>query len=164
MPTIALLPGHAFAGGLMLAMHHDYRVMNPSRGFACINELEFGVPLKAAMSSIFRLKLSPPIYRQLVLEAHRFGGTAAVEAGIADRVGGLEAVLELVREKRLAGKAKTGIYGLLKAEMYRESVALLSAEGHAAEEAKERRLAESEEKRRAEGERRVAELKGKAKL
>lgn len=29
MPTIALLNGHAFAGGLMLAMHMDYRVMNP---------------------------------------------------------------------------------------------------------------------------------------
>ena len=34
MPTIALLNGHAFAGGLMLAMHHDYRIMNPSKGFA----------------------------------------------------------------------------------------------------------------------------------
>ncbi|KAK3304001.1 ClpP/crotonase-like domain-containing protein [Chaetomium strumarium] len=164
MPTIALLPGHAFAAGLMLAMHHDYRVMNPTRGFACVNELEFGVPLKAAMSSIFRLKLAPQAYRQLVLEAHRFGGAAAVDVGIADRVGGLEAVLALVAEKKLAGKAKTGIYGLLKAEMYRESVALLSAEGHAAEEARERRLAESEGERRAAGERRVRELREKAKL
>ncbi|KAL2128432.1 hypothetical protein VTI74DRAFT_9198 [Chaetomium olivicolor] len=164
MPTIALLPGHAFAGGLMLAMHHDYRVMNPSRGFACINELEFGVPLKPAMSSIFRLKLPPASYRQLVLEAHRFGGQAAVDAGIADRLGGLEAVLELVKEKKLTGKAKTGIYGLLKAEMYRESVAELSLEGYARGEEKDAKLAESEDKRREEGERRVGELKAKAKL
>ncbi|KAK3067781.1 hypothetical protein LTR53_015142, partial [Teratosphaeriaceae sp. CCFEE 6253] len=32
MPTIALLNGHAFAGALMLAMMHDYRMMNPHKG------------------------------------------------------------------------------------------------------------------------------------
>ncbi|KAL2144317.1 hypothetical protein VTI28DRAFT_9225 [Corynascus sepedonium] len=163
MPTIALLPGHAFAGGLMLAMHHDYRVMNPSRGFACINELEFGVPLKPAMSSIFRLKLPASTYRELVLEARRFSGEAAVQAGLVDRAGGLDAVLDLVRERKLTGKAKTGIYGLLKAEMYRESVALLSREGWEQGEEKDRLLAESEDKRREEGEKRVKGLKEKAK-
>ncbi len=163
MPTVALLNGHAFAGGIMLAMHHDYRVMNPSRGFACVNELEFGVPLKAAMSSIFRLKLAPATYRSVVLEAHRFSGPAAVEAGIVDRVGGLDEVLALVKERKLTGKAKTGIYGLLKTEMYRESVALLSEAGHAASEQKDREMAEGEDRRREAGERRVAELK-KAKL
>lgn len=164
MPTIALLNGHAFAGGLMLAMHHDYRVMNPARGFACINELDFGVPLKPAMSSIFRLKLPPATYRRLVLEAHRFGGEEALGAGLVDRLGGLEAVLALVGERKLTGKAKTGIYGLLKTEMYRESVALLSEEGHYDGEAREQALAEAEERRKEEGERRVQELLEKAKL
>ncbi|KAK4122556.1 ClpP/crotonase [Parathielavia appendiculata] len=163
MPTVALVPGHAFAAGLMLAMHHDYRVMSPARGFACVNELDFGVPLKPAMSGIFRLKVSPSTYRALVLEAHRFGGQAALEAGIADRLGGLDAVLELVREKKLTSKAATGIYGLLKAEMYRESVALLSVEGYQMGEEAHRRLAEGEDKRRAEVESRVGGLKEKAK-
>ena len=164
MPTIALLPGHAFAGGLMLAMHHDYRVMNPARGFACVNELEFGVPLKPPMSSIFRLKLPAATYRNLVLEATRYGGKAAVEAGIADAAGGLETVLELVKTRKLTGKAKTGVYGLLKAEMYRESVAFLTEEGWKAGEESDRKLAEGEDQRKAEGERRLAEIKSKAKL
>jgi hypothetical protein len=138
--------------------------MNPARGFACINELEFGVPLKPAMSSIFRLKLAPASYRSLVLEAHRFGGQAAVDAGIADRLGGLDAVLDLVKERKLTGKAKTGIYGLLKAEMYRESVALLSEEGYAKGEEADMALAESEDKRREEAEKRLEGLKAKAKL
>jgi enoyl-CoA hydratase/carnithine racemase len=163
MPTIALLPGHAFAGGLMLAMHHDYRVMNPSRGFACINELEFGVPLKPAMSSIFRLKLPATTYRSLVLEAHRFGGPAALEGGLVDRLGGLDELLALVKERKLTTKAKTGIYGLLKAEMYRESVDYLTREGHKAAEERDRRMAEAEDKRRDAGQKRVEELR-KAKL
>ena len=29
MPTVALLNGHAFAGGFITAMMHDYRIMNP---------------------------------------------------------------------------------------------------------------------------------------
>ncbi|KAK4187611.1 ClpP/crotonase-like domain-containing protein [Podospora australis] len=164
MPTIALLPGHAFAGGLMLAMHHDYRVMSPAKGFACINELEFGVPLKPAMSSIFRLKLPAATYRQLVLEAHRFGGQEAQASGIVDRLGGLEEVLKLVSDKKLTTKAKTGIYGLLKAEMYRESVGFLSAAGHEQAEKDDRALMESEDLRRDEAEKRLPGLKAKAKL
>ncbi|KAJ4339285.1 hypothetical protein N0V85_009887, partial [Neurospora sp. IMI 360204] len=135
MPTIALLNGHAFAGGLMLAMHMDYRVMNPSRGFACVNELDFGVPLKPAMSAIFRLKCVPQTYRKLVLEAHRFGGQEAKEAGIVDETGGLEEVMRFIGQKKLTEKCKSGIYGLLKGEMYRETVErYLSVEGHGSEE------------------------------
>lgn len=72
MPTVALLNGHAFAGALMLAMMHDYRVMNPHRGYLCLNELELGVPLRPPMTSIFREKVSPQGYRKLVLEAARY--------------------------------------------------------------------------------------------
>ncbi|KAK4967027.1 hypothetical protein LTR66_011986 [Elasticomyces elasticus] len=72
MPTISLLNGHAFAGALMLAMMHDYRVMNPHRGYLCLNELELGVPLRPPMSSIFRQKVSPSTYRSMVLEARRY--------------------------------------------------------------------------------------------
>ena len=42
MPTLALMNGHAFAGGLMTAMFHDYRIMNPHKGYVCLNELDFG--------------------------------------------------------------------------------------------------------------------------
>ncbi len=145
-PTVALLNGHAFAGGLMLAMHHDYRVMNPSRGFACVNELEFGVPLMPAMSSIFRDKVSRETYRTLVLEARRFGGPQALEAGVVDALGGLDAVLRLVEERGLVTKAKTGIYGLLKMEMYRETVGHLESAG-AGDDCGRRRAVDEQERR-----------------
>lgn len=159
MPTIALMPGHAFAGGLMLAMHHDYRVMSPSKGYACVNELDFGVPLKPAMSGIFRAKLPPATYRSLVLEARRFSGPEALEAGIADALGGLgDAVLgELVGKRKLTDKARTGIYGAMKAEMYRENVGLL--EGHEREEARVAAMSKKENERQEAGRRQVEEWK-----
>ncbi|OLL23853.1 Enoyl-CoA delta isomerase 1, peroxisomal [Neolecta irregularis DAH-3] len=42
MPTVAAVTGHAFAGGWMLAMCHDYRVGNEKKGWFSLNELEFG--------------------------------------------------------------------------------------------------------------------------
>ncbi|KXJ92716.1 ClpP/crotonase-like domain-containing protein [Microdochium bolleyi] len=129
MPTVALMNGHAFAGGAMLAMHHDYRVFSGSRGYLCLNELEFGAPLMPPMASIFREKLPPASFRKLVLEAHRFDAKQALEAGIVDKVGDLDAALELIKDLKLMGKAAPGAYGMLKQEMYRESLALLDARG-----------------------------------
>ncbi|KAJ5189962.1 Crotonase core [Penicillium cf. griseofulvum] len=118
MPTVCLLNGHAFAGGFMLAMYHDYRIMNPDRGFLCVNELEFGVPLQTPMMAIFREKLTPVTFRSVVLEAHRFGGRNALQAGIVDAVGGAEETLALIQTRKLQTKAATGIYGTMKEEMY----------------------------------------------
>ncbi|EPS31414.1 hypothetical protein POX_h09701 [Penicillium oxalicum] len=118
MPTVCLLNGHAFAGGFMLAMYHDYRIQNPSKGFLCVNELEFGVPLQTPMMSIFREKLTPSTFRNVVLEARRFGGPDSLNAGIVDAVGGLDEVLGLIRDRKLLNKAETGIYGTMKEEMY----------------------------------------------
>ncbi|KAK4451807.1 ClpP/crotonase-like domain-containing protein [Podospora aff. communis PSN243] len=155
MPTIAVLNGHAFAGGLMLAMHHDYRIMNPAKGFACINELDFGVPLKPAMSSIFRIKTVPETYRKLVLEAHRFDGKAALAAGFVDGLGGVEEAVKFVEERKLTEKGKTGIYGLMKAEMYRESVDFLSEKGHYREEERVLGMLDADAERKEEGAKRI---------
>ncbi|KAF9886534.1 hypothetical protein FE257_011305 [Aspergillus nanangensis] len=129
MPTISLLNGHAFAGGLMFAMYHDYRIQNPSKGFLCINELEFGVPLQGPMMSVFREKLTPSSFRNLILEARRFGGEASLKAGLVDGLGGLDEALALIKERGLQTKADTGIYGTMKEEMYHQTLNIL--DGHA---------------------------------
>lgn len=156
MPTVALINGHAFAGGLMLAMHHDYRIFNPSRGFLCLNELEFGAPLKPPMSSIFRQKLShPTVYRSLVLEAKRFGGKEALESGLVDGLGGFDEALALIKERKLTMMGKSGVYGVLKREMYRESVGYL--EGHQASEERDEKNNTFEAERKKAGKKRVTE-------
>ena len=125
MPTVALVNGHAFAGGFMLAMYHDYRIFNPIRGFLCLNELDLGVPLRPAMSSVFRQKLTPVVYKPMVLEAKRFSAAEALESNIVDALGGLEEALKFIGERKLAEKGKTGVYGVLKKEMYRETLGYL---------------------------------------
>lgn len=125
MPTIALVNGHSFAAGFMLAMYHDYRIQNPTRGFLCVNELDFGVALQAPMMSIFREKLTPPVSRDVVLGAKRWGGAEALAAGIVDGLGGLEETVQLIHERGLQSKAETGIYGTMKEELYRGPLGIL---------------------------------------
>ncbi|KAI1433360.1 enoyl-CoA hydratase/isomerase [Xylaria sp. CBS 124048] len=126
MPTIAMINGHAFAGGFILAMHHDYRVFTSGgRGYACVNELEFGAALPPPMSAIFRVKTTPSVYRTLVLEAKRFDASAALESGLVDAVGEMDTVLKLIENQKLIDKPAAGVYGWLKAEMYSEVIDML---------------------------------------
>ncbi|PBP25650.1 enoyl-CoA hydratase/isomerase [Diplocarpon rosae] len=161
MPTVALVNGHAFAGGFMLAMYHDYRIFNPTRGFLCLNELDLGVPLRPAMSSVFRQKLTPQVYKEMVLEAKRYSGSEALEKAIVDALGDMEELLKFVAERQLAAKSKTGVYGLLKAEMFRESLDYL--EGDDRETKRDNEYLKREEERKRLVAKRVAEWEKNAK-
>lgn len=137
MPTVALINGHAFAGGFMLATAQDYRLAPSPRGFLCVNEVLFGAPLKPAMSALFRTKYPATTYRNLVLEARRYSSADAVEAGIADGVAaGVQDLLDFVDAKDLTSKPKSGVYGVLKTEMYHGLVDFLKSPGMELQEAR----------------------------
>ncbi len=189
MPTVALMNGHAFAGALMLAMMHDYRSMNPHKGYLCLNELDLGVPLRPPMTAVFREKVSALTYRKLVLEAQRFRVSGkdvltlvaaareladrcaqaleALKEGIVDWLGGLDEALAHIDELKLVQKAQKGmsglqVYGDLKREMYRETVGYLETFG---QEDQRQFMIEAKKRRdRAEAERRVKGWEEKAKL
>jgi enoyl-CoA hydratase/carnithine racemase len=173
MPTVALLNGHTFAGGLMVAMMHDYRIMNPHRGYLCLNELELGMGLRPPMCSVFREKVGAGTFRRLILEAVRFKVSLlgryflvssvcfshmltdqnqaldALEEGLVDSLGGLDEALTFIDELKLVAKAQPGIsgkiaYSDLKREMYRQTVEYL--ENGSEEAAREAALAEKQAK------------------
>ncbi|KAF9901350.1 hypothetical protein EC991_006241 [Linnemannia zychae] len=124
IPTIACLNGHAFAGGCLMAMAHDYRVMRSDRGFMCMNEIDLPSPLPAGMSALLRYKMHPHVYRSCVLEAKRFSAQEALDSHIVDGIAeGVEATIELGKKValKIAPKAKAGVfYGMIKEDMYPE--------------------------------------------
>ena len=105
------------------------------------------------MSSVFRQKIpSPNTLRTLILEAKRFNALAALDEGLVDGLGGVSEVLKFVGEMQLIEKARSGVYGRLKGEMWRETVGYL--DDHAGSEKvaeaqleERKRQVESEEKR-----------------
>ncbi|KAL7794226.1 ClpP/crotonase-like domain-containing protein [Trichoderma ceciliae] len=137
MPSLALLNGHTYAGGLMLAMAHDYRLAPSPKGFLCLNEILFGAALQPPMASLFRAKLpSNAVFRNVALEGRRFTGREAVESGIADGLAprGLDDALEFIAERNLLEKPQKGVYGTIKAEIYKDLIKELGGLGLEAED------------------------------
>lgn len=121
MPTVALINGHGFAGGLILAMYCDYRIQNPAKGFLCMNEVQLGAVMTRPMTAIFDKKvLSPAMFRTLFLEGKRIVAPEALKEGLVDALGGLEETLAFVKERSLLALGDAGVYGSIKEEMYRD--------------------------------------------
>ena len=128
MPTIALMNGHAFAGGLFLALHHDYRFQNPSKGFLCLNEVHFGAMLPSPMAGIVKAKVSnAATVRSLITEGKRFNAQEALAQGITDGTGGLDEVLKFIQDRSLTKLGQMNVYGALKEDTYREALHLLDS-------------------------------------
>lgn len=71
IPSIAAINGHAFAGGFMLALCHDYRVMREDRGYLCLNEIDLGMNLTHGMNALVRAKIDPYHLRAVLLTGKR---------------------------------------------------------------------------------------------
>jgi enoyl-CoA hydratase/carnithine racemase len=111
--TVAAINGHAFAGGAMLAMAHDFRVMRDDRGYWCLPEVDLGLPLTPAMFATVAAHLPRPALEEAVLTGRRYGGVDACAAGIAS-----EAVEEdevLTRAVTLAAEMAAKDRGVLRA-------------------------------------------------
>jgi len=122
MPIIAAINGHCFAGAFVLALTCDYRVMTSGRAWCCMNEVEFGAPMPSSMAAVLNYKLpTSKIVRDATLDAHRFTPQELHALGVVDVLaeGGTDGVLreayKLAAAK--AGRAKTGVYGLMRSDM-----------------------------------------------
>lgn len=125
-PTVALINGHAFAAGFMVACCHDYQVMNPTRGFLCMNELQFGAPLLAPMMSIFRVRFGAQLAHKIALTAHRFTSTEALKLGIITQQGEFPEAEKIVRDVTKFSTSPS--YSQIRKELFREVITDLKSE------------------------------------
>jgi enoyl-CoA hydratase/carnithine racemase len=126
IPTVAAMNGHAFAGGAMLALVHDFRVMRADRGFFCLPEVDIGLPFAAGMSAIIQAKLDASTARDLMLTGRRIGGTEAAALRVVDETAAADQVLAsaVARAETLSSKERT-TYGAIKRGMYADVIRLL---------------------------------------
>ncbi|PPQ83447.1 hypothetical protein CVT25_007038 [Psilocybe cyanescens] len=130
IPTIAAINGHCFAGGMMLSLVCDYRVMTDGssrNAWLCMNEIHFGAPWPLSFTAILTAKIGDHrLHRKIALEGHRFTATEALQEGILDYIVKGKTTDILAKAEDIADKisanAATGVWGLLKLNLYREAL------------------------------------------
>lgn len=93
VPTVAALNGHAFAGGALLALTHDFRVMRSDRGYFCLPEVDISIPFTVALAALVRHRLSPQVAHQAMVTGKRFTAEEARALTIVDDIAPEEGVL-----------------------------------------------------------------------
>ena len=125
-PTVAAIPGHAFAAGAMLALAHDFRVMRADRGFFCLPEVDINIPFTPGMAALIQSKLIPSTAHEAMTTGRRYGGTDAAAAGLVDKAVPEEDVLKEALDRARALKGTTPqTLKAIKAQMYGGPLAAL---------------------------------------
>ena len=85
VPTVALVNGHAFGAGAMLALAHDFRIMRADRGYFCFPEVDIKIPFTPGMTALIQAKLTPQAAVASMVTGQRISGADPVHWGIVDR-------------------------------------------------------------------------------
>ena len=97
-PVVAAVSGAAVAGGCILALTADHRVLR--RGAAIgLNEVKVGVPLPWSVTRLLRASVPPQALARIALLGRNFSDEAALEAGLADELAEAEGFEALCRER-----------------------------------------------------------------
>lgn len=97
-PIIAALNGHTIAGGCMLAIACDYRIMVPGKAKISLNEINFGSSLFAGSVDILRLLLGQREAERAAYNGTMYSAEEAHRIGLIDQISS-EANLEAEAKK-----------------------------------------------------------------
>ena len=128
-PSVAMVAGHAIAGGLVLALACDYRLGLDADYRVGLNEVAIGASYPKIAFEIVRLRLPHPRASELLLGAALYPASQAVRLGVVDELlpgDRLEATV-LRRAARL-GAFPREAYAHTKAALVAEAVARVEAE------------------------------------
>ena len=103
-PVVAAVNGHALAGGCIVAMTADHRVMATGSTWIGINEVELGIPFPSGALEIARFALRPETWTDAFLVGRRYAPEEALGVGLVQHVTAEGAVLHeaVARARRLA--------------------------------------------------------------
>jgi enoyl-CoA hydratase len=93
-PVVAVINGHAIAGGCVLACAADYRMMAREPGRIGLPELLVGVPFPVVPLEIMRFAVPPHHLQSLIYRGVTLPADAALEHGLIDAVVDPERLLD----------------------------------------------------------------------
>ena len=126
-PVVAALNGHAIAGGCMLGLACDYRIMVSGKAKISLNEITFGSSVFAGSVAMLKFLIGGRNSQAGLYDGTMYSAEAALHLGMIDQVSSNEKLLEDAREaaRRLGSKdgaAFRSIKGLLRGPVAEEMV------------------------------------------
>jgi enoyl-CoA hydratase len=85
-PVVAAVSGHAVAGGCILALTADYRVLKRGGIQVGLNEVKVGVPLPWSVALLLRASVPSSALTQVALLGRNFADDDALAVGLADQL------------------------------------------------------------------------------
>lgn len=124
-PLVCAVNGHAIAGGFILALCGDRRVVGPEGRFG-LTELRAGMPYPAVAITVVKAELGPLVARELVLGSDLVGSERACELGAFDELVEQDAVLERAFEIAVERSTlPTSTYAHVKQQLHSETLATI---------------------------------------
>jgi enoyl-CoA hydratase len=124
-PVVAAITGHAIAGGCVLAMAADFRLM--STGLMGLSEVAVGVPFPVAALEICRYAMGPSVTRA-VLEADNIDVQSAAERGWIDEVVAPDDLMtRAIATAQALGQHSPAAYAAMKEQLHRRARAAIDA-------------------------------------
>jgi enoyl-CoA hydratase/carnithine racemase len=104
-PVLCAIAGHAYAGGAILALSADFRVMADS-ALLSVNEVDLGVSLPPSMIRALGAHATPELARSMLLGAEEITAARALAGGVISEAAAPGEVLAaaLRRARKLATK------------------------------------------------------------
>lgn len=84
-PVIAALNGHTIAGGCMIALACDHRVMVSGKARISLNEITFGSTVFAGATEMLRFCAGDRIAQRVLYSGTLYSAAEAVDLGLVDR-------------------------------------------------------------------------------
>jgi enoyl-CoA hydratase len=83
-PVVAAIGGHAVAGGCVLALTADHRVLRRGGVQIGLNEVKVGVPLPWSVAILLRASVAPTSLARVALLGRNFSDEEALAVGLVD--------------------------------------------------------------------------------
>lgn len=115
-PVIAALNGHSIAGGCVLALACDYRIMISGKAKIALNEMTFGSTLFSCVTEILKYAVGSKRSEQIIYSGKMYSAEEALNLGLVDQVSSEDKfdqeVLDFAEE--YAGKDMTAFASIKK--------------------------------------------------
>ena len=129
-PVVCAMNGHAVAGGLILSMAADYRLLsNHPKAKVGMSEINIGVPLSAVQTAIMKFGLdSDRIYRNLIYFGNLITSADAFQKNIVDELLAPEELMDRAKKIIASWMDTPGTpFIRLKQELKREAITTLKS-------------------------------------